>query len=110
MGYMNSQYRAVEPARIEKRKVYRHPVQLQRTAIRKAGYEAEKAELVDVSIYGCRISTDVFLKPDDRVWLRFMDCRPVAATAIWCENGHVGCRFDESMDHSLFRALTLITE
>ncbi|ASK89766.1 PilZ domain-containing protein [Sphingorhabdus sp. SMR4y] len=110
MGYMNSQFRTVEPALIEQRKAFRHPVQIQRTAIRQHGKTARQGELVDLSIYGCRVASDSMIAEGSRIWLRFADSNPISATAIWCRDGHVGCRFDETLDQKLFRRLTLICE
>ena len=56
MGYMNSQYRTVEPALIEHRQSYRHQVHIQRAAIREHGRTAKAGELIDLSIYGCRVA------------------------------------------------------
>lgn len=110
MGYMNSQYRTVKPALIEHRKVYRHPVQIHKAAIRQHGKTAKEGELIDVSIYGCRIASESKFDEGIRVWLRFADSSPVSATAMWCKDGHIGCRFDEKLDSTLFRSLTLISE
>lgn len=110
MGYMNSQYRTVKSALIEQRKVYRHPVQIQRAAIRQHGKAGKAGELIDVSIYGCRIACPTKIAEDSRVWLRFDGSNPIAAIAVWCKDGHIGCRFDEKLDPTLFRSLTLITE
>ncbi len=110
MGYMNSQYRTVAPALLEQRQSYRHPVQIQRTAIRPHGKAAKTGTLIDLSIYGCRVASKTLFAPGSRVWLRFEGGSPIAATAIWCEDGHVGCRFDETLDSGLFRRLTLISE
>ena len=110
MGYMNSQFRTVKPALIEHRKVYRHPVQIQRAAIRQHGKTGKAGELVDVSIYGCRIACDSRFRASTRLWLRFDESSPIPATTIWCKDGHIGCRFDEKLDHGLFRSLTLISE
>lgn len=110
MGYMNSQYRTVESALIEHRQSYRHPVQIQRAAIRAHGKTAKVGELIDLSIYGCRVASRTRFAEGSRVWLRFEGSSPIPATAIWCQNGHVGCRFDEKLDSGLFRRLTLISE
>lgn len=110
MGRMNSQYRAVAPALLEQRQVYRHSVQIQRTKIRQQGKTATAGKLIDVSIYGCRVASDQSFAEGARIWLRFDGSNPLSATAIWCKDGHVGCRFDEKLDPQLFRALTLISE
>lgn len=110
MGYMNSRYRAVKPALIEQRKVYRHPVQIQRAAVREHGKTPKSGQLIDVSIYGCRVLINSRFAEGSRIWLRFEGSPPIAATAMWCRDGHVGCRFDERLDQALFRGLTLISE
>ncbi len=110
MGYMNSQYRTVKPALIEQRKVYRHPVQIQRAAIRAHGKKGKSGELVDVSVYGCRVACETKIAEDTRVWLRFEGGSPIAAAVVWCKDGHIGCRFDEKLDPAIFRSLTLISE
>ena len=95
MGYMNSQYRTVEPALIEHRQSYRHQVHIQRAAIREHGRTAKAGELIDLSIYGCRVASRT----------RFAE-----GSRLWCQNGHIGCRFDDKLDSRLFRRLTLISE
>lgn len=113
MRYMHSQFRAVKPALIEHRQMDRHPVQIQRTSIRqngKATKSAKSGELVDVSIYGCRLSCDSKFSDGTTIWLCFDGSSPVPATTIWCKGGHIGCRFDEKLDHGLFRSLTLIND
>ena len=110
MGYMNSQYRRVVPAQIEQRAAPRHPVVLQSASVRGRTAQPYDAELVDLSIYGCRIFTSATFKPDDQIWLGFEGHVPVAATAIWCEGDNIGCRFDVQLERGIFRSLTLLTE
>jgi hypothetical protein len=107
MTLMTSQYRKVAPARLEQRVIERHPVILQRATVRRHGKQPIDAELVDLSVYGCRILVDGSFDEGERVRLRFSGNAPVAATAIWNEGGTLGCRFDEPLDRTLFRALTL---
>lgn len=107
MALTTSAYRRVEPARIEQRAVQRHSVVIRRATVRGHGRQPTEAELIDLSIYGCRLMTDAHYTAGDRLWLRFANEKPVAATAIWIEGGSIGCRFDEPLDRGLFRALTL---
>lgn len=109
MGYLTSQYRKVEPARIEQREIVRHPVLLQRATVRRHSKVAQEARLVDLSIYGCRLMTDSSFKLGERLWLRFSGGSPISATAVWFEGDRLGCRFDEALDRVLFRELTLLT-
>jgi hypothetical protein len=110
MNVRHSRFRRVAPARIEQRRAFRHPVVLQRGSIRHHGTHAHDAQLIDLSIYGCRVASETRVKPDDRLWLRFEGSRPVAATAVWCDGENIGCLFDEPLDKALFRRLTLIWE
>jgi PilZ domain len=107
MGLAASAYRKVAPARLDQRTLARHPVIIKRATVRGHGRQPADAELVDLSIYGCRLAVDTRYKPDDRLWLRFAGESPVAATTVWIEGGELGCRFDEPLDRALFRALTL---
>ncbi len=108
MAYLNSQYRPVEPARLEQRKAQRHPVLVQRSTVRKHKAPPIEALLVDLSIYGCKLEIESDFKANDRLWLRFEGGSPVAATAIWYEGGKLGCRFDDAIDRDMFRSLTLV--
>jgi PilZ domain len=108
MGLVTSAYRKVTPARIEQRQIARHPVFVKRAKVRGHGRQPVEAELVDLSIYGCRLSVDAPFKAEDRVWLRFADDKSISATAVWFEGDFLGCRFDEPLDHTLFRSLTLV--
>ncbi len=107
MASAASAYRKVEPARIEQRQVARHQVVVRRATVRGHGRQPVEAELVDLSIYGCRLLVEAAYKADERLWLRFEGGNPVAATAIWADGDALGCRFDEPLDRALFRALTL---
>jgi hypothetical protein len=108
MGLATSAYRKVAPARIEQRQVVRHPVVIRRATVRGHGRQPVEAELLDLSIYGCRLSVDAQFSGQDRIWLRFAGERPIAATTVWFDGQQLGCRFDEPLDRTLFRALTLI--
>jgi PilZ domain len=110
MGYMTSQYRRVAPARMEEREAVRHPVMISRTTIRRHAAQADDAQLIDLSIYGCSLEADSLVKSGQRLWLRFSGGSPIASTVIWCEGGKLGCRFDSAIDRDLFRSLTLVTD
>lgn len=108
MTLATSQYRRVAPARIEQRAVERHAVVIRRATVRGHGKQPIDAALADLSIYGCRLTCDTGYEAGSRMWLRFAGGSPVAATVIWAEDGALGCRFDEPLDRTLFRALTLL--
>lgn len=107
MGYMTSQYRKVEPARLEQRNAVRHPVLLGKVTVRKHAKHPIEASLVDLSIYGCRVLLNGSINVGDRLWLRLAGSNPISATAVWAEGDRLGCKFDEMLDRTLFRALTL---
>lgn len=107
MASRPTQYRAVAPARIEQRCIERHLVEVTRATVRRHGKKPIAARLHDISIYGCRVLSDLDTKADDRLWLRFPGGVPVAATVIWSEHGFTGCRFDEPIDRVLVRKLAL---
>jgi hypothetical protein len=108
MGLATSAYRKVAPARIEQRDPTRQAVTVKRATVRGHGRQPVDAELVDLSIYGCKIAVDALFKTDDRLWLRFAGDKPIAATTIWSEGDQLGCRFDEPLNRELFRSLTLL--
>ena len=107
MGFMHTKFRAVGPARLEDRAEPRRPVLLQRATVRPSTAPPMEARLVDLSIYGCRLMISCRMKVGVRITLRFSDAEPVAATAMWCDGKHIGCRFDQPIDAKLFRSLTL---
>lgn len=116
MGYMTSQYRKVEPARIDQRGMVRQPVELHRRVRCRRSEKRVEGCLADISIYGCRVNLDngeaddpVRIKVGERVWLNLGNSAPVGATTIWCDGDMVGCRFDNSLDRTLFRQLTLLS-
>ena len=108
MGLASSAYRKVAPARIEQRDISRQSVTVKRATVRGHGRHPVEAELVDLSVYGCRLAVDALFKANDRIWLRFAGEAPLPATTVWFEGDQLGCRFDEPLDRTLFRALTLM--
>lgn len=102
-----SRYRAVEPALLERRRSFRHPVLVTPATIRGHGEHPVTAALDDLSVYGCRLSTPAEHLPGERVWLRLSGGLPVAATVVWAAGGLAGCRFDVALERELVRALTL---
>lgn len=103
-----SQYRSVAPALVEHRAAPRHRVQVTRATLAKRGNAPVDAELHDLSIYGCRFACRTRFAEGDRLWLRFGEDLPIAATAIWNDGDYLGCRFDAPIDRRLVRSLTLV--
>lgn len=109
MASRATQFRRVEPALVEHREIDRVPVELRRATVRRHGAKPVDARLYDISVYGCRVHSDVDAASGDRLWLRFPGGLPIAATVVWCEMGFIGCRFDEPIERALVRELALPT-
>ena len=103
-----SQYRAVTPALVEHRAAPRHRILVTRATVRKKGEPPQEATLHDLSVYGCRLACRTAHGEGERLWLRFRDDLPVAATVVWNDGDHIGCRFDAPIDRTLMRSLTLV--
>jgi hypothetical protein len=103
-----SQFRAVGPASVEQRSEPRHRVLVSRATVRKHGEAPVEAVLRDLSVYGCRLRCAAELLPGERLWLRLHGSMPVSAEVVWNDGEHLGCRFDDPIERSLMRALTLV--
>ena len=102
-----SRYRRPEAAALELRAEPRLKLSIKRASVRRHGSGAVEALLHDLSIYGCRLATPAGVNAGERLWLRFDGQMPIAATVVWGAEDMVGCRFDEPIERSLMRALTL---
>jgi hypothetical protein len=105
MATRASQYRTAEPAQLDQRRIIRLPVSVSYARVRKIGEHHEDATLCDVSIYGCRIASDLEHEVGERVWLRLADGAPIAATVMWVKAGEVGCRFETAIERATVREL-----
>lgn len=103
-----SQYRSVGPALVEHRSAQRHRIIVSQATLRSHGEEPVEATLHDLSVYGCRLGCSTNHQQGERVWLRLKTTTPVAATVVWNDGDHIGCRFDAPIDRSLMRSLTLV--
>ncbi|WHU00788.1 PilZ domain-containing protein [Sphingomonas sp. NIBR02145] len=103
-----SQYRAVAPALVEQRAATRHRILVTRATLTKRGNKPVEAMLHDLSVYGCRLACEAPHGTGDKVWLNLPDGAPVPATVVWNNGTHIGCRFDEPIERSLVRQLTLV--
>jgi len=102
-----TQFRTPEAASFDQRAAPRLRLSVTRASIRRQGREPSEAALEDVSIYGCRMVSDLPAGEGERLWLRFDGRMPIAATVVWCDAGMIGCRFDKPIDRGTMRALTL---
>lgn len=103
-----SQYRAVTAALVEQRASPRHRCLVTRATVTKRENRPVEATLHDVSVYGCRLACRTVHAEGERLWLRFREDLPIAATVVWNDGVHIGCRFDAPIDRGLMRALTLV--
>lgn len=93
-----------EPA--EHRRAERHAIAVGRASVRGMGEQPADAELLDLSIYGCRIAVVTEHVTGDRLWLRLDGGWPIPGTVVWIDGGRLGCRFDQPIAGSLVRELT----
>ena len=108
MSYAFSKFRSVAPASVDQRSAMRHLVQLTRPSVRRHAAQPVDGLLEDLSAYGCRVIVDGKFKVGDRLWVRLAENAPMTATAIWYDQGKLGCRFDEQLDSNILRELTLV--
>ena len=90
----------------ELRRAGRHTVVVSRATVRGQGQLAEDAELLDLSIYGCRVASTGEHEAGDRLWLRLDGGWPIPATVVWTDGERLGCRFDQPIAGSTMRDLT----
>lgn len=99
---LHSVYRRTDDARRAPRQV----VFVSDTELQAPGEAPAPSELLDVSVYGCRLALPEGREVGERVWLRLLGSPPIPATVVWSENGLAGCRFDAPVDRQLVRTLT----
>lgn len=103
-----SQYRSVGPALVDQRREPRHRILVSQATLRGEGEVPVEATLHDLSVYGCRLACSTEHAQGERLWLRIKGTMPVAATVVWNDGDHIGCRFDAPIERSLMRSLTLV--
>lgn len=107
MATRMTRYRTAVPALVEQRQTPRHYVAITRATVRALGEGPADAVLRDVSAFGCRLAAAPGHVAGDRVRLRLGGSMSVPATVIWSDEEVIGCRFDEPIDTSILRSLTL---
>jgi hypothetical protein len=96
VSLMNSQFRKVAPASVERRMATRHAVSVRCMTITRLAQKPHDAQLGDLSKYGCRVFTTAKYSIGENV-------------LVWHDDEKLGCRFDNEMELQLFRQLTLLT-
>lgn len=107
MAVRTSQYRTPEPALVEQRQADRHPVVIQKAAVRRTRAAPVEARLQDLSIFGCRLTCAALATAEERVSLSIQGGSPIGATIVWARDGLIACRFDAPISGGMVRALTL---
>lgn len=107
MALKSTRYRKVEPAALNRRSVLRHSVKVSRASFRRSGNRDIHADLVDISVYGCRLEADAVFKEGEEIRLNVASSDPVAAVVVWHKVKQAGCRFKEALDPEILRRLTL---
>ncbi len=65
------------------------------------------AELLDVSIYGCRLTAAGAGELGGAVQLSLAGSAAVSARVVWNREGVIGCRFDAPISRAMLRSLTI---
>lgn len=90
----------------DQRRAGRHAITVSRASVRGMGEQPVDAELVDISIYGCRVAVTGVHETGERLWLRLDGGWPIPATVMWTDGDRLGCRFDQPIAGSVVRELT----
>ena len=93
----------------ERRRADRETVVVTRATARGQGEHPGAAVLLDLSIYGCRLTTAADRAPGTRLLLRLEGGWPIPATVAWAEGGRMGCRFDEPIANEVMRRFTRLS-
>jgi hypothetical protein len=100
-----SQWNKAAPALIEQRGAIRYGAGVLRHDQPDAA--PALATMHDVSTYGCRLALADAVAIGERLTITIGAAAPLDATAIWAEDGMIGCRFAMPLPRALSRALTL---
>ncbi|MBC2778556.1 PilZ domain-containing protein [Parasphingopyxis marina] len=76
----------------DKRAAGRKDVDL-RVGFRKAGYDAAKADVRDISSRGFKIDTAMIVGEGTEVWLKLPGVEPKHAKVVWVNGFQAGCEF-----------------
>lgn len=103
---------AIRPVELnpdERRRAEREAVLVTRASVRGPDDPAGDAELLDLSVYGCRLKITAPHQTGARLWLRLDGGWPVRATVVWADSERIGCRFDEPISNETMRRFTRLT-
>lgn len=94
-----------EAALVEQRREPRHRIECVRVTARGEAEQPFRAQLDDISTFGCRLSDAPGLDTGERVWIRLPGAPPVVADVAWAHDGAAGCRFAAPISQGLMRSL-----
>lgn len=109
MATRYSQYRAVAPALVEQRATPRRTILVTSATVKKRDDEATRAMLHDLSVYGCRLACRTAHEEGTQLWLSLREGTPIAATVVWNDGDHIGCRFEKPIERSVVREMNLVS-
>ena len=70
------------------------------------GFDRVVVDIVDLSLEGARLATDIALEPGTRIWLKLPMLSSRAATVVWSSGFEVGCEFCDTLCPMTFEVLT----
>jgi len=88
---------AATPSGFDDRRHLRLPVCLE-TAICSSSVRRLTADLVDISVTGCRIDTPIYVLPGCHLTVTVPGLAPLGATVRWCDRHAIGLEFQRSLD------------
>lgn len=109
MALKSTRYRKVEPAALNRRAVPRHNVKIRRASLNRSNRNAISADLVDISVYGCRLEADAVFSEGEEIQVNVAAFDTVKAVVVWQKVKQAGCRFTDALDPEILRRLTLVS-
>lgn len=109
MALKSTRYRKVEPAALNRRSVARHNVQICRASLERSNRTPILANLVDISVYGCRLEADAVFSEGEEIQVNVAAFDSVKAIVVWQKVKQAGCRFTDALDPEILRRLTLVS-
>lgn len=85
--------------RTQRRTGDRAPVRLI-ASIRERSSTAHDAVINDLSRAGCQVS-NIFLRADRQVWVRFGSLAPIESTVIWVNGDSAGINFNQPLHQAV---------
>ena len=68
------------------------------SSVRDGATQSLKIRVTDLSISGCKISSEGELHTDQEVWIKLTGMVAIRAHVVWLEDGQAGCKFCVPID------------